>query len=155
MDLTTVVLAQQPQSVVVQTGATTATVITAAVQGPPGPPGQTISTMIVVAAQTISGYSAVSAVSGQAIPADSSDVSHQGNLLGIAIGGALATAPVTVQFFGSLTYNGWAWTLNHPIFLGTNGALTQTPPTSGYSQIIGRPITSTSMLVDIQPAVIL
>lgn len=109
----------------------------------------------VTASQNISGYVAVGLVAGLAVQADSSDISQLEGLLGIATGGALAASSVSVQFTGQITYNGWAWALGTPIFLGTNGALTQIPPTVGFSQVVGKPITTTSMMVDIQSPVVL
>lgn len=153
MGVIDVIVAQAAQTIVVQTGESTATVITAGVQGPPGPPGpsgQAISTMDVYAAATISGYTAVAISNGQAVSADSATVANAGNVIGVAIGGVNAGALVTVQYLGPLTYNGWAWVLGKPVFVGAGGVLTQTPPTVGFDQIVGTPITPTSILLTLQ-----
>ena len=48
----------------------------------------------------------------------------------------------------------WNWTKG-PVFLGTNGMLTQTAPTSGAVAVqIGRAITSTQLQVDIDTTIL-
>jgi hypothetical protein len=143
---------------VVQSSATSAFVILAATQGPPGPVGPSGtgsgggggSTQAFTAAATISAYTAVAIVGGSAITADSSQPSMAGNVVGVSITGVNAGAEVTVQFSGELSYNGWNWQLGKPIFLGVGGVLTQTPPATGFNQLIGTPVNSTSMFINLQ-----
>jgi hypothetical protein len=138
---------------VIETSEQAAYVVLAATQGPPGvagPPGGGVSTQTYTAAGTISAYLVVAVSGGEAVTADSSQIAYAGNVVGVAIGGVNAGALVTVQFAGQLEYNGWNWTLGKPIFLGTGGMLTQTPPASGFNQIIGTPVTPTSIFINLQ-----
>lgn len=151
-----IVDASPDQPFVVEASTGEATVVLAATQGPPGPPGpagQAVSTIPVTAASTISAYTGVALVNGDAVQADSTQVGQQGNVIGIATNGANAGGSVTVQYAGPLEYNGWNWTLGTPVFLGPNGVLTQQPPSSGFSQVIGIPVNPTTLLVQMQPAI--
>ena len=48
---------------------------------------------------------------------------------------------------GQIQSLSWNWTLGKPIFLGTGGGMTQTPPTADYTivQVIAQPVTSTTI----------
>ena len=65
--------------------------------------------------------------------------------------GATAIAPT----FGEFSDNSWDWNMTKPIWLGAHGALTQTPPTSGYLRVVAAPISPTSILFEAQPPIIL
>lgn len=134
-----------------------ANVVLAATQGPSGPPGpagEAVSTTQLKAAETISGYTAVAIdATGKAEVASSSDSSQEGSVVGIATGGAQAGANVTVQYAGPLTYNGWSFDVTKAVFLGPGGLATQTPPTTGFLQQIGIPLSATTLLVRMGPAI--
>jgi hypothetical protein len=119
---------------------------------PAGSPISTVSTLTLTASTNISGLTAVATSSGQAVTASSSTGAP---VVGIATGGALAGADVTVQYEGPISDTSWSWAYNQPIFIAANGVLTQTAPTSGYSQIVGYPINATSLLIDIQAPITL
>ncbi len=76
-------------------------------------------------------------------------------VLGITTGAASIGTTATVTTFGSIEESGWNWTVGNPVFLSTNGQLTQTAPTSGFSLIVGRPKTATNLFVDISEPTIL
>jgi hypothetical protein len=148
---------------VVQSSAGSPYVILASTQGPPGPAGPAGSgggegggsTQGFTAAATISAYTAVAIVGVSAITADSSQQSMAGSVVGISITGVTAGSEVVVQFSGELTYNGWNWQPGKPIFLGVGGLLTQTPPTSGFNQLIGTPVSTTSMFINLQSPILI
>lgn len=76
-------------------------------------------------------------------------------ILGLTTGAVSIGATATVQTFGRITESSWNWTVGDPVFLSTNGQLTQTIPTTGFRQIIGIPITTTTLFVDISEPIIL
>lgn len=85
---------------------------------------------------------------GDLIYADKDTLDHRNRILGITITAVSAGGtPVVVQF-GHIDEITWSWTMNLPIYLGTNGLLTQTPPTSGILQQLGYPTSSIGMVVD-------
>ena len=89
--------------------------------------------------------------SKQLIYATNSDVTHAVKILGITLGAALAGGSIAVQREGVLNEVSWTWTPGLPIFLGDNGALTQTPPASPskFSITLGFAEDATTMLVSI------
>lgn len=110
---------------------------------PFGPPISTLPAGVVLSAFT------VAAVQGNFFV--NADVNTPGLVaVGLVDGGALAGASVNIQYEGPITNVGWNWALNLPVFVGANGALTQTPPTSGYMQVLGYPLSPTTLLIDIE-----
>lgn len=106
-----------------------------------------------VAGEDLSGHRMVRIESGSAWYASNADQSHAGKVAGITTGAAVATDPVSVQTQGLMTEPSWSWTPG-PVYLGADGALTQTPPTSGFLLIVGRAIDTTKLLIGIQTPVL-
>lgn len=62
--------------------------------------------------------------------------------------------PVNVVRFGLMTESGWTWTTNAPIFISTNGMLTQTVPSAGNPiRRIGWAISPTQINLDPYPII--
>ena len=89
------------------------------------------------------------------IYADNTNPAHLGKILGISESAADAGSLLTVCSFGELIESSWTWTLDGPIYLTTNGQLTQTAPTTGFLCAVGFPISSTAIFVGVQPSIIL
>lgn len=90
--------------------------------------------------------------SGNAVYASNTSLSNA-VVVGITETAANAGNAVSVRTAGIMTDAYWAWTKG-PVFLGTNGTLTQTAPTSGAIVVqIGRAITATKLQVDIEPII--
>jgi hypothetical protein len=117
-----------------------------------GTAGQTITG---TAAVSVSGYMAVSASSAGLSPADSTNAALAGSVIGVATNGANAGATVTVQAQGPVSFNGWSWIPGEPVFVGAAGVLTQSPPSVGFSQVIGVAETATTLIVDLSSPVLL
>lgn len=92
---------------------------------------------------------------GLAIYADQSNLDHTNKVVGLTMNAADLGASVTVLIEGPITEPSWNWDTNLPVFLSTSGQMTQTPPTSGFSLIIGFPETSTRLMVRINRPIIL
>lgn len=120
--------------------------------GPPGPkgdPGVGSSDLTYTAGAVISGETALEfAPDGTVVPANPTQQSGW-VYAGIALGAAQIGASVAVRFIGDIAAPWWSWVFGMPVFAGANGALTQVPPTIGFSQIVGRATSPTSIrLVD-------
>jgi uncharacterized protein YgbK (DUF1537 family) len=85
---------------------------------------------------------------GQAVYA-SNDTLANAQVVGITSNAASAGTGVTIKTSGILTDANWTWTKG-TVYLGTNGALTQSAPTSGAIVVhVGRALTSTTLQIDI------
>lgn len=74
-------------------------------------------------------------------------------VVGITSTAANALEAVSVATAGIVEDSSWTWTKG-PVFLGTNGTLTQSAPTAGAIVVqIGRAITATKLQVDIEPII--
>lgn len=90
--------------------------------------------------------------SGDAIYADTDTLSNA-VVVGVTETAANAGNAVSVRTAGIVEDSNWAWTKG-PVFLGTNGTLTQTAPTGGAIIVqVARAITATKIQVDIEPTI--
>jgi len=126
-------------------------VLDVASQGPPGPPGPPGGTALQYPAGTALGGHRMVVLNdlGQAVYADSSNPAHASKVLGITTGASSQGDTATIQSGGELTESSWAWTLDQPVFLGTSGLLTQTQPATGFSLVVGFPLSTTTLFVNI------
>jgi hypothetical protein len=130
----------------------------AAGQGPSGPPGSAGGeTAVYVANGAISGHVVVAETApGTVVPASADNLAHALHVAGVSTNAASGGGNVTVQRQRSLTHSGWAFTAGQPVYLGLAGALVQTVPVGAlFIQVVGVALTSTSLLVAIQPPVLI
>ena len=86
--------------------------------------------------------------SGEAVYA-SNDTLANAQVIGLTVNAASAGNNVTIKTNGVITDASWNWTKG-TVYLGTNGALTQTAPTGGAVIVhVGRALTATKLQVDI------
>lgn len=102
-----------------------------------------------VAGEAIGGHRAVILdAAGVAFYASQDDPTHMGIVAGISQGAVVSGDPVSIMAKGRLIEPSWAWTPYLPIFLGTSGQLTQTPPTTGFLIVLGTALDATTMMVN-------
>lgn len=124
--------------------------VTAARQGPPGPIGPAGgSTLQRAAGETLSALVVVYEEDGEVFALDKGDDAHIDQLLGLTATAASIGSPINVQRTGAVDNSGWAWAPGR-VYLGAGGALTQTPATDGNDVLIGRAVSATRLLLDIQ-----
>ena len=129
----------------------------AGTQGPPGPPGEAGAAGYVEfpAALPLGGHRAVRLLAGLAIYADNAVPQDANVVLGITRGAVTGGDLAQIQFAGLMTEPSWAWTPDLPVFCGSAGLLTQTPPTSGFSLIVGIATTATQILIGAKMPIVL
>lgn len=110
--------------------------------------------LTLVAGQNLSALRAVTTNNlGEAVYASNTSVPNA-LVVGITKTAAAVGGQVQIAPSGLLMDLFWNWTKG-PVFLGTNGMLTQTAPTSGAVAVqIGRAITSTQLQVDIDTTIL-
>ncbi len=134
-------------------------VISVAEQGPQGPRGlrgeagaSGGSSFDAPAAVAIGGHRIVLIdTSGKANYASNDTAAHRGRAIGLTLGAAEADESAFMKNFGEVTEPSWNWTAGLPVFLGTNGTLTQEIPVSPgakFLMVVGFPISSTSMFLN-------
>ena len=116
--------------------------------------GDTVTTAAInITATTAIGSHRVITMQGQY--ADCTNPDHGSSIAGISLQAVVDGDVVQAQPGGEIYESGWDWIVGQPVYLGTLGQLTQTPPVAGILVEIGRPITATRLLVDIQPTIYL
>ena len=119
------------------------------VQGIPGPVGG--GTQQYPAGVALGGHRMVVLNdTGHAIYADKDMPAHAGKVLGMTTGAVALGDLTTIQTGGEITEPSWTWTLDTPVWLGSNGLLAQAMPTTGFSLIIGFPITATKLFINLR-----
>jgi hypothetical protein len=91
---------------------------------------------------------------GQFAYADSGTPSHAYRVAGILPYAVPQDAEGVAYRLGEISDAVWSWTRGSPIFLGTNGQLTQTPATTGILLVLAQPISPTVINL-VQPVPIL
>lgn len=115
--------------------------------GPVGPAGGTA--VVRTAGETISALRAVYEEDGEVFVLDYRDQDHIDQLLGITLNAGASGAPITVQRILDITDAAWAWTPGR-VYLGADGALTQTPPSTGFHVLIGAAVSATRITLNLQ-----
>lgn len=122
--------------------------------GEKGDPGSG-SASIYVAGETIGGHRGVIIKNNLAYYVDNTNLSHINYPTGISYNASNISENLEVYFFGEMEEVSWNWNIDLPIWISTNGLLTQIPPTSGFSCIIAFPITTTKIFIDKQEILLL
>ncbi len=81
--------------------------------------------------------------------ASNSDLSQLHNILGLTTGAASIGSDVAVLVSGEIIEPSWNFTQDQYVYLGLNGQLTQTPPSSGFLLVVGTAIAPTVVFVKI------
>lgn len=95
---------------------------------------------------------AVRLVAGALSHPDLADAAHAEQIVGVAETAASAGASARVRAAGRTENPDWSWAAG-PVYAGADGVLTQTPPAGAWLLVIGRPLSPTSLLVDIEPPI--
>ena len=117
---------------------------------PPAPPGD----LTLIAVRDVSGHRVMKAVAGGTDYASSASTGDAQLVLGISKGAALTGDPVSIQTEGELVEPSWNWDLERPVFNGVDGLLTQDNSASGYSLIVGIPLTPNTILVAVKQPIV-
>jgi hypothetical protein len=109
-------------------------------------PDKTISSFI--AGIDISGHTIVSRSVDTVIPSDPADSTSVHNIVGITNQASVTGSPIDIVTSGMIHDDSWSL-LDGPVFLGVNGILTQSAPTSGYLVVIGYSASSKDIRLNI------
>lgn len=106
--------------------------------------------LLMTAGGSLSALRAVTTNSaGEAVYASSASIATA-QVVGITLGAASSGQQVGVKTFGPMVDANWNWTKG-PVYLSTNGQLTQTAPTGGAIVVqVGRALTATQLFVDVE-----
>lgn len=154
-DETTLFINDTDTPVVVEVLDEPSQIIELGVQGPPGPPGPTGTGFSTegLAAVDLGGHRAVYMAADGLRYASQDDPLNADAVLGVTTGAGLAGSQITYKTHGPLIFPGSPFTPRDPVWLGVNGLLTQVPPASELSVVIGVAVDADTLHINIQPPV--
>jgi hypothetical protein len=126
--------------------------------GPQGPAGSVGGFDTYTAGQDLGGHRVVvTNAAGELIYAENTDATHADQAARITTQAASSGADITVQVTGAMFEGSWAWTPGAALYVGTNGLMTHTVPSSPavFSKVIAVAETATQILIVNFPPVIL
>lgn len=88
------------------------------------------------------------------IVADSNNITHRHKVVGISISAAMATFNISVQFGGMVINPAWAWTAGQKIYIN-GSSLNNVAPSTGWSMSVGKALSATKILVNLQQSFLL
>lgn len=86
-------------------------------------------------------------VNASGMYANSNVLADAGEVVGISI--TASSTSISIRTAGPMIEGSWTWTAG-PIYLGLNGMLTQTPPTTGFVLEVASAISATSIIINIK-----
>jgi hypothetical protein len=107
-----------------------------------------------IASTNISALKVIAVNNGQAYLPSSSIVGDAFRIVGVSEVSANTGSNIKAVIAGVISDSGWSWQGDRPIFLGSNGTLTQSVP-SGFLKQIAEPLSSQSILINLQGVIIL
>lgn len=109
------------------------------------------------AASSLSGHRVVTpAPDGSLGYASNDDLGDVNSPLWVTAAAASSGAQLETLMFGPMVEPSWTWTPGQPVYLGTNGVLTQTPPAAPgavFLAQVGTATSPTSLFVDRSPSI--
>ena len=109
-------------------------------------------TVAITAAENLGGHRIVTV---EGFYASKDTATDRNKVLGLTTGAVSIGSEATVQVSGFIEESSWNWNVDLPVFLSTDGQLTQSAITSGFSLIVGKPRTATNMFISISEPIIL
>ncbi len=104
----------------------------------------------ILTAATITGGRVIAMnADGRGIYADSLIASTANSVIGISTNSAATGTVVNYKTFGRIVEPTWNWTVNSPLFVGTDGQILQSPLVSGYILKLGVALSPVEILLNI------
>ncbi|MGA4634510.1 hypothetical protein ACPA5B_11580 [Pseudomonas solani] len=150
------VVVAQPVVIVTEPRRAPAAVVATGPQGAAGPPGQPGpaggSAVQRIAGETLSALRLVYELNDEVFYLGGDDAAHVDLVCGVTITAAVLGQPINVQSSGPLDDVTWSWAPG-PVWLGADGHLIQAPPEAGYLLYVGRAVSSTRLIININQPV--
>lgn len=138
---------------VVATANRVATVVSCGAQGPRGPQGDGGDGFIFVASSPVGGHRILALNDlGEVVYADNQSPIDSARIIGMSLNAASVGGEVSVKRSGSVSEPSWNFDTSLPVYLGSNGTLTQIAPEAPavFSLIVGFPETATRIFIAIR-----
>lgn len=128
-------------------------ILTVGTQGAAGI-SASITPLTMVAGEVLGSLRAVININSQVFYANNENPLHSNKVIGIVTQAVNINESVTVQTSGELE-GFFGLTIGEPVYLQSNGTITSVLPVIGFVQQLGIAITTTKILINIQPTITL
>jgi hypothetical protein len=116
----------------------------------PLPEGDVAKLKTLPAGEVLSALRIVSRSAGQYFAANPMSDASIFAIAGLTTSASIIGAPTTPINNAEYEDQSWSWVAGRPIFLGNAGILTQTPPNTGWLQVVARPLSPTAISIEIE-----
>ena len=114
------------------------------------PINEVTSEVVYKSGENLSGHRVVKIENDKSYYADNSVILDAFKIIGITKGASSIDADCIITTYGEMEETSWNWEEGKPLFLGTNGILTQTCPDSGFILQIATVLNSKKIFIDIK-----
>lgn len=128
-------------------------ILTVGTQGATGASATAIP-LTMEAGETLGSLIAVISINSKVFAASNTNNTHSNKVIGIITQAVSINQSVNIQTAGELD-GFFGLTIGEPVYLQYNGTITSTIPAIGFIQQLGIALTSTKILINIQPTITL
>ena len=114
------------------------------------PINEITSEIVYKAGEYLSGHRAIKIENNKAYYASNEIFSDKYKVIGISKGASIINEDCIITTYGEMSEPSWNWIEGLPIYLSSNGLLTQTVPVSNYILQIATVISSTKIFINIK-----
>lgn len=128
------------------------------IQGPKGAKGDITfisAFMTRPAGEVISGHRVVIIRNDRVYYADHTNTETAFYVAGVSVNAAQVGDEVGIVLSGEVELSSWNWEVGKFLYVGANGHLTQTAPSTGYVLAVAKALTPTRIFVSLQSPIIL
>ena len=117
--------------------------------GATGAPGESGGLgLMAIAGEDMGGHRAfILNASGETLYAEYNNSLHFGRVAGVTLNAAAKGDLISCVRSGLVIEPSWSWVPNYPVYLSRSGLLTQIPPSTGFSQVLGMAVSGTALFV--------
>ncbi len=108
-----------------------------------------------ICGENIGGNRAIIVTDNKFYYASQSNLNHVNKVIGITTQSGIINSSIIVQSSGEMIEPSWNWDIDKPVYLGNNGLLTQTIPSTGFLLEMGIPNSNISLIIRIKIPIIL
>lgn len=116
-------------------------------QGAPSPIAANIDIEVSAGQESVSASRVVAANANGFVHADHTDLTQAGRVMGFSVDSAQPNEPFLLRIAGTVEHPNWSWSTGAPLYLSTDGNITDTLGVGAFEQFVGVAIGAQAVLI--------